>query len=379
MSERSVHPIEAALKASRKMHQMAQLRGRVAEQMASRATFRSSMEEAFNPFAADKRATQFRTLGERANEMLAQQRQEDKSKIVTAEEAGEMAHGRHGDNPELDVQQLLQLRGFFLREKLDAEAILNHILGVYGDPTLADEVLGFLIDTTTGEVQESMLAARGLLDTRMGREVRAGYNVDEEVQQYTQKGIGTQNELRELYRNITGEIREHNELFAQLSDQYHFDQLRDVVEFLLRSLGSDLKAKGPSISRGELYRLVTEVRVLQSILGVFLFFRGRMDLLRKLFSDQQLPVPGELEFEGMAQEFMSLVDERYPSAMKVLRAADRFHVSQVPAQIIVFEQFRDAIRQVAPRIYRSLQHRYDLLMAILETLEDLEDELEEDE
>ena len=65
--------------------------------------------------------------------------------------------------------------------------------------------------------------------------------------------------------------------------------------------------------------------------------------------------------------------------MKVLRAADRFHVSQVPAQIIVFEQFRDAIRQVAPRIYRSLQHRYDLLMAILETLEDLEDELEEDE
>lgn len=368
-----VHPVEAALKASMKMHQVARVKGRMAEQIASRASFRESVEEAFNPFAADKRATQFRTLGERANEMVAQQRKEAKGKVVTAEEAGQMAQQRQEAHPELDAEQLLQLRGFFLREKVDAEAALNHILGIYGDPTLADEALDFLIETTTGDVHETMVAAKGLLDTRLGREVRAGYNVDGEVQEYTGKGLGSQTELRDLYRDVTGNPRELGALFSELSNQYPFDQLRDVVEFLLGSLGSDLKAKGPSIARGELYRLVTDVRALQSILGVYLFFRGRVDLVKSRLDGH------ELDFEAMAQEFMALVEERYPTAMKVLRSADRFDLTEITDQIVLFEQFRDAIRQVAPRIYRSLQHRYDLLMAIIECLEELEDQIEEEE
>ena len=45
--------------------------------------------------------------------------------------------------------------------------------------------------------------------------------------------------------------------------------------------------------------------------------------------------------------------------------------------IILFSQFRDAVRQVSPKLYRSIEQRDDLYDAIIDALEDLEDELEE--
>jgi len=49
----------------------------------------------------------------------------------------------------------------------------------------------------------------------------------------------------------------------------------------------------------------------------------------------------------------------------------------VAAEIIILSQFRDAVRAISPQFYRSIQHRDEVYMAIIEALEDLEDELEE--
>jgi len=49
------------------------------------------------------------------------------------------------------------------------------------------------------------------------------------------------------------------------------------------------------------------------------------------------------------------------------------------SQIIIFGQMRDAVRGVAPRLFRSNQHRHDVLMSFIEALEELEDRLEEEE
>jgi len=40
---------------------------------------------------------------------------------------------------------------------------------------------------------------------------------------------------------------------------------------------------------------------------------------------------------------------------------------------------RDAVRGVAPKLFRSEQHRHDVLMSFLEALEELEDQIEEAE
>lgn len=87
--------------------------------------------------------------------------------------------------------------------------------------------------------------------------------------------------------------------------------------------------------------------------------------------------PPQLTFENMANQFMSLADERYPSADKVLQAATRLGAQSIEEKIIVISIFRDAVREVAVnKIYRSIQHRDDLFNAIIEALEELEDQLD---
>lgn len=86
--------------------------------------------------------------------------------------------------------------------------------------------------------------------------------------------------------------------------------------------------------------------------------------------------PPQLTYINMAKEFMSLVSERYPSPDKVLQASDRLGVRSIEEKIIVISIFRDTVREIAPRIYRSIQHRDELFNAIIEALEDLEDQLD---
>ena len=106
-----------------------------------------------------------------------------------------------------------------------------------------------------------------------------------------------------------------------------------------------------------------------------------MRLVNSMFSKSGIDVPQELNFETLSKQFMSLVAERYPSADKVKERAVKLGIEKwLMAKIIALSQFRDAIREVAMnQIYRSLQHRDDLYLAILEALEDLEDELDEEE
>lgn len=92
-----------------------------------------------------------------------------------------------------------------------------------------------------------------------------------------------------------------------------------------------------------------------------------------------------VHFESLAKLFFDLAEERYPSSDKVKQLVLRLvnpltedPLEKIYMQIAVVNGMRDMIREVSPgQIYRSLQHRDDLYLAIIEASEDLEDELEE--
>lgn len=281
-------------------------------------------------------------------------------------------------NPELKAT-VLQL----LRERIKPgdtkEDILKKLAEFYPDVSLADEALEFLLDTTDGELHQAVREAKDSLNQEKGREIAAGRNIQEQARAASDKGLGTPSSLRDMYRDITGNPRDAQTLFSELSQKYAYKELTKVIQFLFHSLGADMKSKGPSIPPGELHNLISETRTLQAIMGVYRFFKGRMALTEKLFKQGGLDVPSRLTFEAMSKSFMTLAGERYPSADKMLALAKRLEIDEsVQAKIIVFSQFRDSVRELAiSQIYRSVQHRDELFMSIIEGLEDLEEELEE--
>lgn len=90
-------------------------------------------------------------------------------------------------------------------------------------------------------------------------------------------------------------------------------------------------------------------------------------------------------FEVLAKLFFDIAEERYPTAEKMKQLASNLvnslvtdPLEKVDVNILILNAMRDMIKEVSPtQLYRSLQHRDDVFMAIIEALEDLEDELEE--
>lgn len=349
-----------------------------AEQLTSKQNFMQAQEEAINPFAARFATKQkdIKSHKSRVQKMKAAKGPE--ARLLPVERIKDQADQFQRRNPELRSNILTILREQ-IKPDDTKEEILRKLAEFYPDVSLADEALEFLLQTTEGELAETVKEAKDEFEKLHGREIAAGRNIGEVARDAASKGLGTATSMRDLYRDITGNPRDSTTLFEELSTKYAFKDLKKVIDFMLHSLGTDMKAKGPSIPRGLLHRLLTETRSLQAILGVYRFFRGRMRLVEKMFHENGMDVPAELNFESLAKQFMSLAQERYPSSAKVFQTAIKLGIEKwITAKIIVFSQMRDAVREVAMNlIFKSLQHRDEMYLAVLEALEDLEDQLED--
>jgi type III secretion protein W len=347
-----------------------------ASQIASEESFQDACSQSFNPFAADKdKQEKFKALNARKNDA------KELSKALKESQASakleDAANKFEQRNPELQAKTLAKLFQY-LNKNDSQQEVLKKIQEFYPDPSLADEAIEYLIENTEFELNETLKGAKEELEKKFGRQIVAGKNIAEQARAFSSQGLGSPTALRDLYRDITGDHREPKELFEQLFKSYPFDKLKTAIQFLLHSLGTDLKSKGPSIPTGELAMLFTETRTLQSILGVYRFFQSRMRLVNQNFGQAGKNVPSSLNFESLAQAFMKLISDRYPSSPKLVATAEELIKQRdLLAAIIIISQFRDAIRGVSPRIFKALKERDDLLEVILKCLEELEDERED--
>lgn len=354
---------------------------RIISQQESRAAFQSWADEAaFTPTLVMGR---FQSLEEKrkriAEEKTAEKAKKEEKAVLQIRRLEEKGREYNRKNPELQTRSLLLLRAR-ISDQDSREDILSKVLEMYPDPSLADEALDFLLDTTEGQLTEKVREAKERFNAQFAREIKAGKNIAEQARAFSMQGLGSPTGLRNLYREVTGNPREAGPLFEELSSQFDYEHMKTVIDFLLHSMGGDLKSKGSSIDRAELHRLFVEARKLQGILGIFRFFKSRMNLILNAFRRQGLELPLRITFELLAKLFMKAVQERYPSVDKILLLGSQMGLSnKLLAQIILYTQMRDAVRQTAPRLFKSDQHRQDVLNAFIETIEELDEQLEEEE
>lgn len=348
------------------------------DQVESAEDLQSWIENSFNPIAMMRN---FKTLEEQKQEPSKAEKKSEtgESKILKVEEVTAVAERMQRNNYEMQARTLLILRSRVTAGDSEEE-VLAKVLEMYSDPALADEALDFLIETSRGNMQMVAQRVKEQLNQQFSREILAGRNMGAQSREFAEKGLGSATSLRDLYREITGSPREPLKLFEELSNLFSYDKLKTTITFLLHSLGADLKSKGPSIPRGELKTLMDETRSLQGILGVFRFFESRMQLISRQFASYGLTLSKNLTFEVLAKQFVKLLAEKYINAEKILQMARLLGISEKTiAQIIIFTQMRDAMKQIAMRYYRNPQHLQELTKAMLEALEKLEDDWEEEQ
>lgn len=356
----------------------------LAQQVASAEDFTSITDQAlFNPITMRKK---FEKLDDRMKRPEKEEKTEKGEEAKTeevgdAKETKKTAEDYHKRNPELHSKTLTLLQQR-IKNNDKADTILRKISEFYTDKSLADEAIDFLIETATNrkELRNELLKAKEQFNAAFGREIRGGRNIAQQARAFSKAGLGSPTGLRDLYRQITGTPRPPHQLFEELSAKFKFSDMKNIIDFILHSLGSDMKSKGPSISKAELQRLFGEARNMQAILGVFRFFFARMKLIKGQFDRYDLAMPSRINFEVLSKLLMKLLQERYPSPDKIIKLSFVLGISEeVAAQIVIFTQYRDALRHISPNLFKSERHRQDLLMTMIETLSDLEDEMEDEE
>lgn len=336
----------------------------------------AELGEEFDPLAMGKN---FKEIDKRTK-LQTQEMAEMEGEELDPEVAQRLAEDFHKKNPELNPRALLALRGY-VKQNDTPDQLLNKVRSTYADASLADESIDYLIETTSNSAMRAKLEnAKMQFNEVFGREVRAGRNIQEAALNFSKQGLGSPTALRDLYRDIVGNPRDANTLFEELTSKFNFQSMKAIIDFVLHSLGSDLKAKGPSIAPAELQRLFSEGRTMQAILGVYRFFFQRMALIQNEFSRTDLTLPALINFQMLAKVFMRMIKERYPSVDRVLTFAALLGISEeLAAKIIIYTQFRDALRNVSPKLFQSDKHRQDLLMTLIEALSGLEDDMEEED
>lgn len=389
MAKEEISPVhgpsaDARIHETQKAHAKQQLSNMVAVQVESQEDFKTIADQAlFSPMRMQKKFEKLEDKVKRPTREEAGAKTEAKKEAgqVETSETEEIAQHYFERNPELQKKTLLILQQRIKNDD-SADEILTKLQETFTDKSLADEAIDFLIDTARGreEMRNKLLMAKERFNAAYGREIRAGRNIASQAREFSRAGLGSPTALRDLYRDITSAPRDAHQLFEELTEKFEFSKMKNIIDFILHSLGADLKAKGSSISHAELQRLFSEARSMQAILGIFRFFYARMGLVKKEFERQDLVLPSRITFELLARLLMKLLQERYPSPDKVLKLAFILGIAEeVAAQIIIFTQYRDAMRHISPKFFKSERHRQDLLMTIMEALSDLEDEFEEEE
>jgi len=349
-----------------------------ANQSAKKANLQD-MTEYFNPLEFAKK---FKTLADRTKPPETKEAGDQKEKEVLKDKAIiKLAKTFTEKNPELHSRALLALRSY-VKPGDTPQTILSKVKESYPDEYKTDEALRFLAETSTEgtDHHEALIKTRERFNTLYGREIKAGKNISTEARAFSKEGLGTPDGLRSLYKDITGNPREPLPLFNELLKSFDFEKMKQALEFILHSLGADMKSKGPSISRGELQNMFSGARTMQAILGVFNFFKMRMRLVGAEFKRGDLDLPGRLTYKLIAEQFMKLIAERYPSPDKIFKLATLLGISkELLAQIIVYTQYRDALRHVSPKLFKSDRHRQDLLKTLMDAISDLDDQLDDDD
>ncbi len=335
----------------------------------------------FNPMTQAQRFRNIKDIHSKSDHKTEETEgaEEVVEKIVDVEKIEEAAERFEKTNYELSSKTLKILRSQVTKSDT-SDNILKKVETIYKEAALADEALDFLIETSDAQLIAATLEAKEKLNKDKGKEIRAGRNMGAQAREFAKEGLGSPTSLRDLYREIILNPRDPIKLFDELAEKFRYPKLKSAITFMLHSLGSDMKSKGPSIQRGELKRLLDETRSMQGILGVFRFFQSRMRLIQREFNSYNLILPSRLDFEILARIFVKILSERFMNPDKILQTAKMLGISEeTAAQIIIYSQMRDAIKQIAPRYFRDPRHRDEVLKNFIDTIEKLEDRLEEEE
>ncbi len=212
--------------------------------------------------------------------------------------------------------------------------------------------------------------AKAQLEAEAESSIRAGYNISATAQAYAAQGLGDTQDLRNFYRQTVLHYEGVTQTFESILQKFPSESLLDAVAYLLRAVGTDLHARGPSIEREELRAIMDDLFHLESIANLYRSFDQLLQRTRR-----NLGVPVTLDAKNLVGEFLSLTDKKWITETDILNIVKKTSIEAPSARIYFLQGFLDLTRQAPLKLFSSDEGR---LMLISKTQEVLDQFIEEE-
>jgi type III secretion protein W len=247
----------------------------------------------------------------------------------------------------------------------------------YGDVSHQHAALSYMLEMAEeeGNVGLKDLCAQALaeLEKEHGPEIRAGYNVTVTAKEFEDRGLGDTGSLRDLYRR---QVLGHDALsdaYRSVMDRYGEKEFGKAVSFLIKALGADMQAKGPSTEPAELKRINDDLFQLEVMGNIH---RDCGELLERM--DRVYGQKTSMNAHGLMDRTLTLKDDKWIRGDNVADLVRDAGVRDTEAQVHFLREYGGLCRQLPLKVFNEPENRSTLLDAVQEA-QDAAIEREEEE
>lgn len=249
------------------------------------------------------------------------------------------------------------------------EKIQEAVEQVYKDKSQQYAALSFVQDMTReeeglGELKTAVRKVQGQLLEKYGPEVRAGLNVSVIAADFSRRGLGPIQELRDFYRNTVLDYQGLKSAYDSILKNFKNADFLPAVHFLIKALGNDLQSEGPSISAVKLKTILDDLYQVE-VLGNL--NRDCTALLEKMEKNYQMPL--RMTAGSFLEKILTFQEHPLVQGQQILNMTGAAGISEPEARINFLREFKNLVSLIPLKSYENVDHREKFLDAVQEALD----------
>lgn len=244
-------------------------------------------------------------------------------------------------------QMIREAFGDVSQQFLALNYLVGHFEGKGGDPELA------------AALREELEA----LHEEHYQAIWAGLNTVKAVDAFADGDPGCAQELRECYRETVLGREALADTFNSLLQRFGSSDLKRSIDFLVRAVGDDLSARGPSTPPSELRSILEDLYQLRTLATVLEGCNEIVAALDKDFGIRGLPV------DDLMKRIVSLTGERWITSDRFTGLARDMGVTDTEARINFLKRVKDVVKDIPLKVFPDIDTRDKLVSTAQEALD----------